>query len=131
VWYVVFCIACYSNCRYMHLYCDCFACWYLKFSCTTDKSNTNFLGSQWHYCVQYDVWSSTWMSLYQLKQWRSNMYLQRLWWCRGSVLPLSTQVRGFKPGRSRQHFSGRKNLHRAFLRRRSKAVGPMSQIYSM
>ena len=41
---------------------------------------------------------------------------------------LSTQVRGFKPGRSRQDFSGRKNPQHAFLRKGSKAVGPMSQI---
>ena len=31
---------------------------------------------------------------------------KRLWWSGGSVLPLSTQVCGFKPGRSRQDFSG-------------------------
>jgi hypothetical protein len=37
---------------------------------------------------------------------------QQLWWSRGSVLPLSTQVRGFNPGRSRQDFSGRKNSAR-------------------
>ena len=52
--------------------------------------------------------------------------VKRLRWSRGSVLPLSTQVRGFKPGRSRQDFSGRKNSQHAFLRRGSKAVGPMS-----
>jgi len=52
-------------------------------------------------------------------------------WPRGSVLPLSTQVHGFHPGRSRQDFSGRKNPQHAFLRRGSKAVGPMSQICSM
>ena len=45
---------------------------------------------------------------------------------RDSVLPLSTQVRGFKPGRNRQDFSGRKNPQHAFLRRGSKAVSPMS-----
>ena len=39
----------------------------------------------------------------------------------------STQVCGFKPGRSIRIF-GRKNPEHAFLRRRSKAVGPMSQI---
>jgi hypothetical protein len=55
------------------------------------------------------------------------MYRQ-LWWSRGSVLPLSTQVHGFKPGRSRQDFSGRKNPQHAFLQRGSKAIGPMSQI---
>ena len=35
---------------------------------------------------------------------------QWLRWSRGSMLPLSTQVRGFKPGRSRQDFSGGKIL---------------------
>ena len=32
---------------------------------------------------------------------------QRLQWCRGSVLASDTQVRGFKPGRSRRIFTGR------------------------
>jgi len=41
---------------------------------------------------------------------------------------LSTQVRRFKPGRSRQDFSGRKNPQHAFLQKGSKAVVPMSQI---
>jgi len=45
----------------------------------------------------------------------------------GSVLPLSTQVRGLKPSRSRQEFSGRKDPQHAFLRRGSKTVGPVSQ----
>ena len=40
---------------------------------------------------------------------------QRLRWSSGSVLPLSTQVRGFKPGRSHQDFSGRKNPQHAFF----------------
>ena len=35
-------------------------------------------------------------------------------------------VRGFKPGRSRRIFKGEKNPQNAFLRRGSKAVGPMS-----
>jgi hypothetical protein len=51
---------------------------------------------------------------------------EQLLWSRGSVLPLSTQVRGFKPGRSRQDFSGPKNPEHAFLRKGSKAVGPTS-----
>jgi len=38
-----------------------------------------------------------------------------------SVLAFGTRVRGFKPG-----FFGRKNPQHAFLRRGSKAVGPMS-----
>jgi hypothetical protein len=48
-----------------------------------------------------------------------------------SALAFGTQVRGFKPGRSRQIFSGRKNPQRAFLRKGSKTVGPMSLIYGM
>jgi len=32
----------------------------------------------------------------------------RLPWSRGSMLPFSTQVRGFKPGRSRRIFKGEK-----------------------
>ena len=52
--------------------------------------------------------------------------LKRRQWSRGSVLPLSTRVRGFKPGRNRQDFSGRKNPQHAFLWRGSEAVGPMS-----
>jgi len=51
---------------------------------------------------------------------------ERLRWSRGSVLAFSTQVRGFKPGRNRRIFKGRKNPQHAFLRRGSKAVGPMS-----
>ena len=35
---------------------------------------------------------------------------QRLRWSRGSVLAFSTQVRGFKPGRSRRIFKGEKIL---------------------
>ena len=38
----------------------------------------------------------------------SNVCDQRLRWSRGSELPLSTQVRGLKPDRSRQDFQGRK-----------------------
>ena len=57
-----------------------------------------------------------------------NLYKRKYQWSGGSVLPLSTQVRGFKPGRSRQDFSGRKNPQHAFLRKGSKAVGPVSQI---
>jgi len=48
-----------------------------------------------------------------------SMSIQRLPWS-------STQVSGFKPGRIRQEFSGRKNPQHAFLRSGSKAVGPMS-----
>jgi len=58
-------------------------------------------------------------------------HVKQLWWPSGSVLPLSTRVRGFKPGQSRQDLSGRKNPQHAFLRKGSKAVGPMWQICGM
>ena len=54
-----------------------------------------------------------------------DIYNKRLRWSGGSVLAFGTQVRGFKPGRSRRFF-GRKNPQCAFLRRGSKAVGLMS-----
>jgi hypothetical protein len=38
------------------------------------------------------------------------LLFKRLRWSRVSALPLSTQVRGFKLGRSRQDFQGRKIL---------------------
>ena len=63
--------------------------------------------------------------------WETNGKLKRLRWSRASVLPLSTQVCGFEPGRSRQDFSGRKNPQHAFFQKGSKAVGPMLQICSM
>jgi hypothetical protein len=44
----------------------------------------------------------------------------------GSVLAFNTQVCRFKPGRSQQIFKGEKNPQHAFLRRESKAVGPVS-----
>ena len=44
-----------------------------------------------------------------------------------SVLASGTQDRGFKAGRSRRIFSGKKNPKHAFLRKESKAVCPMSQ----
>ena len=43
-----------------------------------------------------------------------------------SVLAFGTRVRGFKPGRSCQIFRAKKNPRRAFVRRGSKAAGPMS-----
>jgi len=57
--------------------------------------------------------------------------ISRLRWSRGSVPPLSTQVRGFKPGQSRKDFSERKNPQHAFLQKGCKAVGPMLQICGM
>jgi hypothetical protein len=53
---------------------------------------------------------------------------KRLQWSSGSVLPLSAQVRGFKPRKSCPDFLGWKNPQHTFLRKGSKAVGPMSQI---
>ena len=47
------------------------------------------------------------------------------------MLAFSTQVCGFKPGRSLRIFRAKKNPQHAFLRRGSKAVGPMSQICGM
>jgi len=66
-----------------------------------------------------------------MSQWHSpqnvgvSLRLKQLWWSCGSVPPLSTQVRGSKPGRSYQDFYGWKNPQHAFLWRGSKAVGPM------
>jgi hypothetical protein len=48
-----------------------------------------------------------------------------------SMPAFGTQVRGFKPGRSRQIFRGEKIPQHAFLRRGSKAVGLMSQLCGM
>ena len=59
------------------------------------------------------------------------VYFERLRWSRGSVLAFGTQVRGFKPGRSRRIFQGEKNPQQAFLRKGSKAVCPMSHICGM
>ena len=55
----------------------------------------------------------------------SNITYKRLRWSRRSVLAFGTQVRGFKPGRSRRIFQGEK------IRKRSKAVCPMSLICGM
>jgi len=56
----------------------------------------------------------------------SNFLTHIKMWSRGSVLAFGTQVRGFKPDRSRRIFKGEKNRQHAFLRRGSKAVCPMS-----
>jgi hypothetical protein len=48
-----------------------------------------------------------------------------------SVLASGSQVRGFKPGRSRRIFKSGEILKHAFLWKGSKAVGPMSQICGM
>jgi hypothetical protein len=48
-----------------------------------------------------------------------------------SDLTFGTQVRGFKPGRSRRIFQREKNPQRAFLRKGNKTLGPMSLIYGM
>ena len=47
----------------------------------------------------------------------------------GPVVPIlatGSEVRGFKPGRGRWIFSERKNSENDFLRKGSKAVGPVS-----
>jgi hypothetical protein len=68
------------------------------------------------------------------------LHISRCWLLNGpngfgglgvSVLASGTQVRGFKPSRSRRIFKGGKNPHHAFLRKGSKAVRPMSQICFM
>jgi hypothetical protein len=43
-----------------------------------------------------------------------------------NVFVIGPKVRGFNPGRERWIFKGDKNPQHAFLRRGSKAVGPMS-----
>jgi hypothetical protein len=48
-----------------------------------------------------------------------------------SALAFGTQVRGFKPGRSRRFCQGEKNPQGAFLRKGGKTLGPMSLIYGM
>ena len=42
------------------------------------------------------------------------------------ILATGSEVRGFKPGRSRWIFSERKNPEYGFLRKGSRAVGPVS-----
>ena len=55
---------------------------------------------------------------------------EKLTWCTsgfgGLEVAFGTQVRGFKPGRSRPIFQSENNPQHAFLRRGSKAVGSMS-----
>ena len=45
------------------------------------------------------------------------------------MLASGSEVRGFEPGRGRLIFSERKNLEYDFLRKGSKAMGPVSLIY--
>jgi hypothetical protein len=47
------------------------------------------------------------------------------------ALAFGTQVRGFKPGQSRRIFQGEKNPQRAFVRKGSKTMSPISLIYGM
>jgi len=54
------------------------------------------------------------------------MIHERLRWSRGSVLAFRTQVRGSNPAEAVGFLRGEKNPQHAFLRRGSKAVGPMS-----
>jgi hypothetical protein len=46
------------------------------------------------------------------------------------VLATGPKVRGFKPGRERWNFKGDTKPQHAFLRRESKASGPMSQDFN-
>jgi len=56
-----------------------------------------------------------------IKFWPCTKWLSKqLRWSSGSVLPLSTQVRGFKPGRSCQDFQGEKILCTPSFRREVK-----------
>ena len=55
-----------------------------------------------------------------------NLYSIFLWWSRGSVLAFSTQVRGFKPGRSCRIFKGEKILSTPSFGGEVKLSGPMS-----
>ena len=61
--------------------------------------------------------------------WKQNLsnYFNFEWvlrWSRGSVLAFSTQVRGFKPGRSRRIFKGEKILSTPFFGRKVKPSVP-------
>jgi hypothetical protein len=95
------------------------------------NATTNFDGNQnespliTHKSIAQVLYTSALEHVFQkaLRKW--------LRWSRGSVLPLSTQDRRFKPGRSRQDFSGSKNPQHAFLQKGSKAVGPTSLIRGM
>jgi len=49
-------------------------------------------------------------SMYSLHKAANYSLFKRLWWSRGSVLALGTQVRGFTPGRSRRIFRAKKIL---------------------
>ena len=53
-----------------------------------------------------------------------NRILKRLRWSRGSVLAFGTQVRGFKPGRSRRIFQGGKILSTPSFEREVKPFAP-------
>ena len=75
----------------------------------------------------YFNWNLLYMTRFSKCTLRSPLQTKILYrWSRGSVLAFGTQVRGFKPGRSRRIFRGEKNPQHAFLRRGSKAVSPMS-----
>jgi hypothetical protein len=58
--------------------------------------------------------------------WITKAIEERLRLSRGSVLAFGTQICGFAASQSRQIFRAKKNPLHAFLRRGSKAVGPMS-----
>jgi hypothetical protein len=60
-----------------------------------------------------------------------NFYPQSYTEAASAALASGTQVRGFKPGLSRRIFRAKKNPQHAFLRRGSKAIGSMSQLWGL
>ena len=54
----------------------------------------------------------------------NNSWIQRFRWSRGSVLAFDTQVREFKPGRSRRIFQGEKNFSTSSFGREVKLFVP-------
>ena len=96
--------------------------WTISYKVSVSDSNSKELSP-------FQFWPTTVSALvsrgqcYSFRQWRPlnlitnpphfterYIILQRLRWSRGSVLAFSTQVRGFKPGRSRRVFKGEKIL---------------------
>ena len=63
-------------------------------------------------------------SNFALRSNHTEKYNKRLWWSRGSVLAFCTQVRGFKPSRSRGIFQGEKILSTPFFGREVKPFVP-------
>ena len=88
-------------------------CWWIAGS-TVISVGKEEVCEETSFCVFSNVPYRT--GLPQLKfafwYWKNLEYIsgERLRWSRGSVLAFSTQVRGFKPGRSRRIFKGQKIL---------------------